>query len=125
MHIHNISINRSQINLKISCVVYYTLVCVYCNRVSIWYTMVIFQNSTSILSSFITCLGPITFNLTLFILCSLSFTCIRPILSLAPYTGTFIFFNIYGRAPIWSSCPCVINIPFILSLFLLNKLYLV
>ena len=74
-------------------------------------------NSTLIFASLIICLGVTTFNLAVLNLCSFNLTCINPILSIVPYTGTSIFFRMYGRAPIWSSWPCVIKIPLILSRF--------
>ena len=37
-----------------------------------------------------------------------------------PKTGTFSCFNTYGKAPIWSSCPCVRTIPLILSIFFIK-----
>ena len=51
-------------------------------------------------------------------LCSSNFVFTIPIVNLVPYMGTFTSFSTYGNDPIWSSCPCVKNIPFIfLTLF--------
>ena len=68
-------------------------------------SLIILPNSTTFSSAFASKL------------CSLSLEFIRPIVNAVEYIGTFTFLSKYGIEPIWSSWPCVITSPFILSIF--------
>ena len=79
---------------------------------------VILINSTFIEPKVIVWPGLTSFSLVLLNkLCSSSLFDIKPAVNFVAYIGTFICFNKYGMPPIWSSCPCVITSPLILSLF--------
>ena len=81
---------------------------------------VLLINSTSkYLPNLIFCPCVTSINVELLkILCSSNLFLISPIANFGAYTGIFICFSKYGTLPIWSSCPCVIISPFILSTFL-------
>ena len=78
----------------------------------------LFINSTCICLNFIVCPCFTVYNFVVWVnLCSSSLFFISEIVNCVAYIGILICFNIYGIAPIWSSCPCVITNPLIFSLF--------